>query len=128
MSYIEEHWQPGDVAYVYHHLRAAFQYYALRYVFNPNDYVLGKDEREHWENQKNEAYVKDLDQLRGKRRIWFVFSYVRSIKGVNEEDYFVQCLDRIGKRVDQVNGIGASVYLYDLSYRQPVTPNGIVSQ
>jgi uncharacterized membrane protein len=118
MSYIEEHWQPGDVAYVYHHLRAAFQYYALRYVFNPNDYVLGKDEREHWENQENEAYVKDLDQLRGKRRIWFVFSYVRSIKGVNEEEYLVQNLDSIGKRGDQFSGIGASVYLYDLSYQR----------
>lgn len=108
--------QPGDVAYIYHHQRASFLYYAPKYGFNPNDIVLGADEREHWKNNENEAYRTDLDQLRGKHRVWFLFSFVRTIDGVNEEDYLVQYLDRVGRRLDWFKIGGASAYLYDLSY------------
>jgi len=125
MAYVREHRQPNDIAYVYHHLRAAFQYYAPKYGFNANDYVLGTDEREHWKDQENAAYLEDLDRLRGAGRVWLVFSYVRTIKGVSEEDYLLHYLDRTGKRLDETRSAGASAYLYDLANRQAEkTPGG----
>ena len=114
LAYLKDHRQPGDLIYVYHHHRASFLYYAPKYGFTPDDYVLGEDEREHWNNAENEAYARDLDQLRG-RRVWFVFSYVRTIAGVNEEEYVVRYLDRTGSRVDEIRRAGASAYLYDLA-------------
>lgn len=113
LAYVKDHRQPGDLIYVYHHHRASFLYYAPKYGFSPNGYLLGEDEREHWNNAENEAYVRDLDQLRG-RRVWFVFSYVRTIAGVNEEEYLLRYFDRIGSRLDEVSHAGASAYLYDL--------------
>ena len=114
LAYVNDHRQPGDLIYVYHHQRASFLYYAPKYGFTPDDYVLGEDERTHWDNQENPAYTRDLDQLRG-RRVWFVFSFVRTIAGVNEEEYLVLYLDRIGSRLDGIKHAGASAYLYDLA-------------
>jgi hypothetical protein len=113
LAYVKDNREPGDLIYVYHHHRASFLYYAPKYGFTPDDYLLGEDEREHWSNAENEAYVRDLDQLRG-RRVWLVFSYVRTIAGVNEEDYMTRYLDRIGSRLDELRR-GASAYLYDLT-------------
>jgi hypothetical protein len=114
LAYVKDHRQPGDLIYVYHHHRASFLYYAPKYGFTPDDYVLGEDERTHWDNQENPAYTRDLDQLRG-RRVWFVFSFVRTIAGVNEEEYLVRYLYRIGSRLDGIKHAGASAYLYDLA-------------
>jgi len=113
LAYVKDNREPGDLIYVYHHHRASFLYYAPKYGFTPDDYLLGEDEREQWNNAENEAYVRDLDRLRG-RRVWFVFSYVRTIAGVNEEDYMTRYLDRIGSRLDELRR-GASAYLYDLT-------------
>jgi hypothetical protein len=114
LAYVKDHRQPGDLIYVYHHHRASFLYYAPKYGFTPDDYVLGEDERTHWDNKENPAYTRDLDQLRG-RRVWFVFSFVRTIAGVNEEEYLVRYLYRIGSRLEGIKSAGASAYLYDLA-------------
>jgi len=114
LEYVKDHRQPGDLIYVYHHHRASFLYYAPRYGFTQDDYVLGEDERYLWDNGENQAYKRDLDELRG-RRVWFVFSFVRTIAGVNEEDYMTRYLSPNGSRLDGIKHAGASAYLYDLA-------------
>lgn len=107
LAYVSGHRRPGDLIYVYHHQRASFLYYAPRYGFNPGEYILGEDRRGHWIGGENEAYLRDLEQLRG-RRVWLVFSYVRTIAGANEEDYIVR---HAGRMLEQTKLAGASAYL-----------------
>jgi hypothetical protein len=78
--------------------------------------VLGIDSRDKNNRRANwEAYASDLDRLRGNRRVWLLFSHVRKIKGVSEEEFMTQHLDRLGVRIERFGRLGASAYLYDLS-------------
>jgi hypothetical protein len=117
MRYVRDRHEPTDFIYSYHRQRGAFQYYAAKYGFGPDRYVLGSDARQQWREGANEEYLKELDGLRGKGRVWVVFSHVRKAKGrqETEEDYFVHHLDQIGERLDRFKRAGASAYLYRLS-------------
>lgn len=82
-------WQPGDRAYVYYGGEKAFLYYARRYGFAPDDYVLGRCARD-----EPRAYLRELDAFRGAPRMWLVVTH-----GVPEEVAAIRgYLDRIGTR------------------------------
>jgi hypothetical protein len=108
-------WQPGDRAYVYYGGEKAFLYYARRYGFAPGDYVLGRCARED-----PRFYLRELDALRGRSRVWLVVTH-----GVPEEMAAIDgYLERIGTRkasfeAGRVPGgrrsDRARVDLYDLS-------------
>ncbi|HWO01866.1 MAG TPA: glycosyltransferase family 39 protein [Blastocatellia bacterium] len=116
LEYVRDRRKPGDAVYVYHHQRESFQYYAKKYGFDENECVMGVDARDKINRRANwEAYGKDLDKLRGNRRVWLLFSHVRKIKGVSEEEFMTQYLDRFGVRLERFGRSGASAYLYDLS-------------
>ena len=72
--------------------------------FHENDYVLGVSSLGAWE-----IYIRDLDKLRGNKRVWVLFSH-----SWTEEQFFLSYLDSIGGRVDSFKKRGAAVYLYDL--------------
>jgi hypothetical protein len=110
MRYIKEHKQDGDILYLYYSSRLAFKYYAERYGFNNNKYIVGIKSRGNWKNYEN-----DLNKLRGNIRVWLLFSHVWKGKGVDEEKFFLYHLDSIGKRLDHFKSDGAAVYLYELS-------------
>lgn len=102
MAYVRDHKQPGDVVYVYHHQRESFLYYAKRYGFNESDYVLGIDARDETKRRADwEAYQKDLDRLRGRNRVWLMFSHVRRIQGVREDEFMLQYLNGISTKLDE---------------------------
>lgn len=115
IAFFRDQRQPGDVAYVYHHPKETFLYYASKYNINESEYVIGSDAREAWVGEENEIYEKEILPLRGRARVWFLFASVRSIKGVNEERTIVKYLDRVGTRLDHFKQRGGSAYLYDLS-------------
>ena len=143
MAYVRDHFQPGDVVYIYHHLRQPFQYYAKRYHFNEGDYALGIDARDESKKRSDwQAYEKDLDQLRGRTRVWLMFSHVRRIQNVREDEFMLQYLNGIGAKLEEFTPASAppsseadesdqadleenvpaaaSVYLYDLSKAAPL--------
>jgi hypothetical protein len=143
MAYVRDHLQPGDVIYIYHHLRQPFQYYAKRYHLNEADYALGIDARDESKKRADwQAYEKDLDQLRGRNRVWLMFSHVRRIQNVREDEFMLQYLSRIGAKLEEFTSASAqpsseadeadqagleentpaaaSVYLYDLSKAGPL--------
>lgn len=99
----------NDVLYLYCGAAAAFSYYGPRYNYQ-GDYIKGVGARDSWFN-----YCRDLDKLRGQKRVWLLFSHVRSWSGLNEEKFFLQYLGEIGVRIDSFKSLGAAVYLYDLS-------------
>jgi 4-amino-4-deoxy-L-arabinose transferase-like glycosyltransferase len=114
MKYVAENRQPGDTLYVYYHQRESFLYYAGKYGYKEGEYIIGIDPRNEKKRLIKEQYRADLDQLRGRGRVWVMFSHVRSPGGVNEEEAFVGYLDSIGKQLHYHKSHGASVYLYDL--------------
>jgi hypothetical protein len=109
IRYVENHRQGGDVLYLYYAALPSFQYYRARHLIAPMDEITGVDSRKNWA-----SYRKDLDQLRGKARVWILFSHIYRGGGVDEEQIFLDYLDTAGTRLDSSRAPGASVYLYDL--------------
>jgi hypothetical protein len=111
----------GDILYIYYASAMSFQYYSERHLLEPMDEIAGRHSTEDWK-----LFRTDLEQLRGKGRVWILFSHVypfsagihTSAPGFDEERLFLDYLDSIGKKLDRARETGASVYLFDLG----VTP------
>jgi hypothetical protein len=104
LSYIEEHFLPGDQVYVYWAAKPAFLFYASD-RFDSN-YLLGL---KSFRNPS--AYVEDMGRVCGLSRVWVLFS---SVYG-QERTLFLEYLDKVGVRRDQIEEKGSFAYLYDLS-------------
>ncbi len=112
MAYLENHYKPGDVIYVYPGAVPAFRFYAADYGFGPSDYVAGTGY-----NVEMRHYLNEVDQFIGKKRVWLLFSHIFENKGLNERDYILAHLDQIGQKERQyfIPGTSVYLYLYDLS-------------
>lgn len=106
IEYVLQHRAAGDDLYVYYSAQRPLEYY-LRQLGAELRYVTGVSSRDDWM-----SYLQDLDQLRGKGRVWVLFSHVQKSEGVDEEKLFLQYLNRIGRRLDSFHREGAAVYLY----------------
>jgi 4-amino-4-deoxy-L-arabinose transferase-like glycosyltransferase len=95
--------------YVYYGGQDAFQFYKKRFEIDNTEYILGNSGREHWQ-----TYNEDINKLKGKGRVWFLFSHVIDWHGVNEEKYFIHILNNVGTKIKTHQVYGASIYLYDL--------------
>jgi hypothetical protein len=94
--------------YVYRVTNLAAQYYATRGLRFPGEVFIGLrggvDQAE-----------RDVEALRGRQRVWVLFSHVMKPSGLDEERFFLQLLDRAGARLDVRRATGAALYLYDVS-------------
>jgi hypothetical protein len=121
MAYIREHWQPGDVVYLYSQSYVSFEYYASRYGFQPEDSMRGV-----MTVMTNPAWTQirdDLHRLQGKQRVWVFFCHLWPYNGVDEKKLYLYFLDEMGRRVDQFetpDPCDASAFLYDLG--RPALP------
>ncbi|WP_293143596.1 glycosyltransferase family 39 protein [Okeania sp. SIO3I5] len=117
LSYIKKHQQPGDVLYVYQRGIYQFQYYAEKYGYQESDYIIGVDDLDKYDGQELSItemtrYEKDLDKLRGNKRVWLLFSHTHIPAERRFLNYY---LNEIGLRIDTFEKPGSYVYLYDLS-------------
>jgi len=119
--YIRDHWRQGDLMYVFSPSEDAFRYYSLLLRADFREVIIGENLRKDFEN----TYRKDLDRLRGRRRVWVLFSHVGEDrgKGVNVER-MVRYLETIGNRQDQVRHSGAFAYLFDLTVSSETEKQG----
>lgn len=108
LGYLREHWQQGDVIYVYYAAKYQFRYYAERNGFGEVAAVKGR------KADKLGTFADGVDALRGKRRVWALF-LVDMESRVKERAMLLQELDNAGARLDSFELAGGSVYLYDLS-------------
>jgi len=121
LNYIKKQWQDGDVLYVHYHAHPAFEYYKKKYGFADKDYIVGVyagDKNDIWAFSVDylKVYTDDLDKLRGKRRVWILFTATPMLhKGINEEVFFIYYLNTIGKQLDSFKSVEAGAYLYNLS-------------
>ena len=108
---ILENWQDGDKMYVYYAGKCSFSYYARQFQIPAGDYELGDE----WTGRLAENRIGYLtgvfEPLRGRSRIWMVFTHVR----FNDLEDGLAILDGMGRRLYEYSKPGSSVYLYDLS-------------
>jgi hypothetical protein len=114
LEYVQKHRTEGDILYCYDDAEPALKYYTSIGKISSMPRIVAVVSREDWTK-----YWADLDQLRGKPRVWVLFSHVYRDGGADEERLFLDYLDRMGARIDSVQAIGAAAYLYDLSTKQP---------
>lgn len=109
MTYYQENRKNNESLYVYYGGRDAFQFYKKKFRIGDTEYVLGNSGREHWQ-----TYNEDVNKLKGKGKVWFLFSHVIDWYGIDEEKYFIHILNSIGGEIKSYHAYGASIYLYDL--------------
>jgi hypothetical protein len=109
VRYIQQERQGSDSLYLYYGSRVAARYYAERGLIQLDGALFGVSAREDLG-----AYLRSLDALRGKGRVWFLFSHVNVERGLNEEELAVLHLDAMATRLTERRRQGATVYLYDL--------------
>lgn len=108
LTYVRQHWLKSDFIYVFHGAEAAFVFYVPKYGFKSKDYMVGTSARD------DAAYARDADSLKGRGRVWLLFTYDLATQA-DEEALFLQKLDKIGVKEDQLDAGGsASVFLYAL--------------
>ena len=140
MHYVKDNWQQGDITYVHYFAQYSFEYYSKYYPepysFSEDEYIVGIAPRKwyrHWRKQEVsryypvdpvtqttadifKAYRKDLNKLKGNKRVWAIFVESISTDRINEEKYFMQHLEASGRKLDSYGEPGvSSVYLYDLN-------------
>jgi len=116
MGHIRQHWQQGDIVYLYSQSYVAFEYYAERYGFSRSDSVrgiLGGLMNPRWDEVE-----ADLEKLSGRNRVWVVFTHNWTMNDVSDRKLYTYFLDKRGRCLDKLEmqpPIDAAVYLYDLS-------------
>ncbi|MFN8582483.1 MAG: hypothetical protein U0163_16100 [Gemmatimonadaceae bacterium] len=108
LAHIREGWRPGDQLYVYTGAEPAFAYYAPTFGLAEVPVIHGTQARDDWQRNFDE-----VDRLRGRGRVWMLFSHVYSWGLANEERLWLFRADQIGTRLDAFAQTEASSYLYD---------------
>ena len=116
MAYLRENYQKDDLIYLYYAAEPAFKFYSPMYGFDSDDYIVGTGDR-----NTPSQYLPDIDRLRGTKRVWFVFSHNCTWCPVNEEQFILGHLNKIGTMKDEFKSSDASVYLYNLE-QHPLNP------
>jgi hypothetical protein len=111
ISYVKAHWQAGDFIYLHWGSNVLGHYY----LANPPALTVPRGDLIDGAFDPNpktrlRLLADDLLQLRGRSRVWIVFS----MGAAGEQPFIEQTLDRRGRRLDQRQFNGGAVDLYDL--------------
>jgi hypothetical protein len=107
IAYISDHWQPGDLVYVYPPSRPTFRYYSVRYGFEEDEYVLGSARRNDLSGLR-----KELDVAVRRERLWVLFSHIDRSNGVDDDSLFRAQIPARKAPADSSKHKNAAVYLY----------------
>jgi hypothetical protein len=116
MEWMSQRFQSGDLCYAYYATDMAIMYYGSRFGLDATC-IIGAGSRED-----RSRYTADLRRIPKGRRVWVLFSHVyHSEHPLDERLFFLSELDRMGRRLQSHEGVGAFVYLYDLTPSLPRT-------
>ncbi|MBA2642778.1 MAG: glycosyltransferase family 39 protein [Actinobacteria bacterium] len=131
LSRLVDQWRNGDVLYVYSQSQYALRYYAecancdVRGPF-PWPVVPARNLGSGKTGEALESapptviigteghVLAEVAELRGRSRVWLLFTSVLPHKGETDEDLALADLDRRGRRLAELREKNASLYLYDL--------------
>jgi hypothetical protein len=108
MGFLQEMWRSDDMMYVSNGAVPAFEFYAPTYALSDAAYT--SNERDAY--QDHNKILKQLDTLRGDRRVWILLSHVYEKDDFNEKDFILNYLKQNGTRKREFRVPGTSVYLY----------------
>lgn len=115
LAYIADHWRDGDVMYANFWTSPLVDYYINIVDYRglkAKSWLLGTDPGSHIALEElMSTFANDFDRLKGKRRVWVVFT--KEVHG--EQTLSIYLLDQRGVRLDEYHGRGSTAYLYDLS-------------
>jgi hypothetical protein len=134
LTYLRAHQQRGDSLYLFYSSQYAFAYYAACHCTNAiantwpaEENRLGSAEqyspalrsvppRLYIGTKQDDlaAYIHELQPLRGRPRVWVLFSHANDQPELRLELNLVGVLDRAGKRLSTYERRGIRLYLYDL--------------
>ena len=149
ITHIKDNWQDGDIVYVYFYSQYAFKYYSEihpgPYRFEQDQYIKGIAPRRWYTRWRKEfaseyydpdqaieqsaadvfrEYIKDLDKLKGYKRVWLLFTEGYARDGIREEKLYKYHLENIGKLQDTFGRSGLAItYLYEMNGPEPVVGN-----
>ena len=108
LAEVAARWQDGDALYVYYGAERAVRFYGPQVGIDPARVTFGGCHR-----GDSREYLRELDRLRGRPRVWVVFAHASS--SLAEQPTIRGYLERIGKRSEGFEAVGAAAELYDLS-------------
>ena len=113
MKYLQRSWKDNDSLYVSYGGVPAFEFYAPVYDMEETSYLSGKRE----DYKDSSALLETLNALKGRKRVWVLFSHVYENDGFNERDFLLDYLKKNGRKTLEYRESGTSVFLYlfDLS-------------
>ena len=97
--------QPDDAVYVYYGAVPTFEYYA-----DTTGITRGGCHRTDWP-----AYLRELEPMRGRKRVWLVVAHEFEGNGVREDSLLVRYLNATGRAYLTIRARSAFAMLYDLS-------------
>ena len=114
LTYYNEHKQAGDVLYVQGSGDLYMHYYGPKYGIQ--DYILGQYDY----TISTGAYLKDLEQLKGNKRVWFLFTGFRpemnpTLSPKDIQDIFSGEAELIEEKHFESAGYPNFLNLYDFS-------------
>jgi hypothetical protein len=115
MEYVADHKQANDTIYVYYSTVPVVDYYAPLYGLDNKNIVFGF--RSPLKNVALEGFYNDVETLKGRDRVWFIFARLIDCGGCEGDMqlYFVNYLNELGTMLDDFHRTDANVYLYDLN-------------
>lgn len=115
LHYVSENRKPNDMVYVFHDASYAFSYYASQYDMNDANVIVGIDAPKR--KASLQRFFADIEALRGKERIWFIFTEVYGCGECegDKQQYYVDYLNDNGIQIDVFHAWGANAYLYDFN-------------
>ena len=115
IQYVGENRKPDEIVYVFHAGESAFQYYAPLHGLNTGEVIFGPSGLR--KKFVLEGFFNDVESLRGKDRVWFIFSNIYDCGDCegDMQQFYVDHLNEYGVMLDQVNAERANAYLYDLN-------------
>jgi hypothetical protein len=138
LEFIRDHWRPGDTLYVHYGAQYALLYYdeckCLRLSPPHSSRALWPLRPIHAQTQQfgqaavatsrdvviggyfgfdRQAYVRDLDRVRNRPRVWFLYTHLGGSVDVSVvRDFLVPYLAAHGERIAAIDRTGAHAYLY----------------
>jgi hypothetical protein len=140
LTHVRDHWRPGDTLYLQYGALYAFLYYencgclSLTGSAGAKPWPLAAKPSGHallWRPVKPNSravlvgpntddqtqQLNDLNRLRGRTRVWFVYSHVNDAQRKFIRRRLLGRLDEMGVRTAGVDEPGAHAYLYTLEPR-----------
>ncbi|NJP10166.1 MAG: glycosyltransferase family 39 protein [Leptolyngbyaceae cyanobacterium RU_5_1] len=114
IEYVKSHQQAGDTLYIFPETRRQFLYYAPKHGYSQKDYIFGNYDVPSGRavsNENRQNYKQEIEQLRGRKRVWFLLARSAS----ESEKTLLNDLNQVGKKLDVFKQPDAIACLYDLS-------------